>query len=79
MQNSSLPQAEQYRKRRHRRRLWHKIVGGLACAEVFVTTYMLILPAITMEKTSFCGIEEHEHRDACYEMRRILGVSCWKC
>lgn len=73
MQNSSLPQAEQYRKRRHRRRLWHKIVGGLACAVVFVTTYMLILPAITMEKTSFCGIEEHEHRDACYEMRLICG------
>lgn len=37
---------------------------------VFVTTYALILPAITMESTpdTYCGIAEHVHTDDCYEL-----------
>ena len=50
MQNRILPQADAYVKKRKRRSLWQKIVGSLACVVVFVTTYMLILPAITMEQ-----------------------------
>ena len=49
MQGYDLPQAEQYAKRHKRRRVWQKVVGSLACVVVFITTYMLILPAITME------------------------------
>lgn len=52
------------KKRRHK--LWLKIVGVLGCAVVFVTTYALILPAITLEKQVICGLEEHVHSDACY-------------
>ncbi|MBQ6362071.1 MAG: LPXTG cell wall anchor domain-containing protein [Lachnospiraceae bacterium] len=37
-----------------------------AVVVVFITTYSLILPAITMEKKTVCGIEEHEHTDDCY-------------
>ena len=38
-----------------------------ACVVVFVTTYTLILPAITMEKDALiCGMEVHEHTDSCY-------------
>ena len=34
---------------------------------VFVTSYMLILPAITMEKTTYCGNTHHTHTASCYE------------
>ncbi len=51
------------RKRRLRR---HRVVSILAAIVVFCTTYALILPAITMEPTYFCGKEEHTHTDECY-------------
>ena len=73
MQNRILPQADAYVKKRKRRSLWQKIVGSLACVVVFVTTYMLILPAITMEQAAWCGIEEHQHGDSCYEMQLVCG------
>ena len=40
---------------------------------VFITTYALVLPAITLEKTASCGIEEHQHSDACYEYELTCG------
>lgn len=73
MRNNALPEAEKYAKLHKRRRVWHKVVGCLACMVVFITTYMLILPAITMEKTAYCGQEEHTHSDACYETRLVCG------
>lgn len=54
---------------RHRR--WRRVFMGLAAAVTFITAYMLILPAITMEY--HCGLEEHTHTDACYERRLICG------
>ena len=63
-----MPQAkaEQYVKSNGRRRIWQRIVSGLAAVVVFCTTYALILPAITMEQTAFCGLQEHTHDDSCY-------------
>ena len=48
-----------------RRRIWLKVVSALGCVVVFCTTYALILPAITMEKTG-CGLTEHTHTADCY-------------
>ena len=48
-----------------RRRIWLKVVSVLGCVVVFCTTYALILPAITMEKTR-CGLTEHTHTADCY-------------
>lgn len=51
----------------HRRhRTWKKVVSALACTVVFCTTYALILPAITLEKSPQCEKIEHTHTDACY-------------
>lgn len=66
MNRNVLQQAEQYTKKRKRYKLWQKIVTGLSSVVVFVTTYLLILPAITLESDVFCGIEEHLHDDSCY-------------
>lgn len=38
----------------------------MGCVVVFCTVYALILPALTMEGTAYCGQEEHVHTDACY-------------
>ena len=53
-------QAEQLNKKHRRKRTWYKILSVPICLVVFVTTYALILPAITMESTpdTSCGIAE---------------------
>ena len=56
--------AEKYTRVHKRKRLRHRVVTVLAGVVVFCTTYVLILPAITLEKQ--CDIPEHTHTDACY-------------
>lgn len=62
--------AEGYRARRRRNRIWKKLVTALGCLVVFCTTYALILPAITMERETVCGLSEHVHTDSCYSRQR---------
>lgn len=50
-----------------RRKTWFRIGSVLAAVVVFVTTYALILPAITMENKTVCGLEEHTHMYDCYD------------
>lgn len=63
-------QAEQLNKKHRRKRTWYKILSVPICLVVIVTTYALILPAITMESTpdTSCGIAEQVHTDDCYEL-----------
>lgn len=75
MQNKLLSQVEKYEENRKHHKSWLRIVYALACVVVFVTTYMLILPAVTLEQTAYCGCEEHQHGDACYEETLICGES----
>ena len=44
---------------------------AVAAMVVFVTTYAMILPAITIS-TPNCGIEEHTHADSCYRIEKKL-------
>ena len=53
-------------KYKKRRKAWKQVLRVMMCVVVFVTTYMLILPAITKETKTFCGLEEHTHEAACY-------------
>ena len=50
-----------------RKKTWQKVVTVMAAVVVFITTYMLILPAITMEADLVCGKEEHTHTEECYQ------------
>lgn len=52
------------KQRRYKR--WQILVSILASIVVFVTIYLLILPAITEETKLYCGHEEHIHTDECY-------------
>ena len=51
---------------------WHRIVRAMAMVVVFCTTYTLILPAITMESGTVCGITAHSHTEQCYETVTVL-------
>ena len=51
-----------------------RTVSVVAALVVFVTTYALVLPAITMEQNASCGIPEHQHTDACYEEQLVCGI-----
>lgn len=62
--------AEGYSARHRRKRIWKKLVTALGCLVVFCTTYALILPAITMERETVCGLSEHVHTDSCYSRQR---------
>ena len=64
---------------RKKHRNWKKIVTTLAAVVVFCTTYMLILPAITMEKDTICGKEEHIHDETCYVMTTIEQEHVLEC
>lgn len=66
--------AKHVQKNKHRK-VWKRILSTLSCLVVFTTTYALILPAITIENTSYCGIEEHLHDDSCYEKHLLCELS----
>ena len=67
-------QAEELNRKRTKRRTWHRVLLAAACVVVFCTTYALILPAITLEKTAYCGYEEHVHGEACYTRTLVCGM-----
>lgn len=50
---------------RYRRKIWWRISSFLMAVVVFMTTYSLILPAITLEKQTYCGMKEHIHSEYC--------------
>lgn len=65
-----------YTVRRRHKKVWQRVVTAMAAIVVFCTTYALILPAITQERKPTCGMEEHEHEEACYrEMEKILSCA----
>ena len=46
----------EYAGKRARLKRWHKLVLALSCVVVFITTYALILPAVTMtHEEIFCA------------------------
>lgn len=73
MKESLLRQAAKLKQKNHDHKRWRKAVSILACVVVFCTVYALILPAVTMEKTAYCGKEEHTHTEDCYEKQLICG------
>ncbi len=59
-----LPDMKQYIRRSRGRRIRRQTTACLATAVIFCTAYLLILPAITIEKG--CPIPEHTHTEECY-------------
>ena len=55
------------------RRKLRSAISILSCIVVFSTTYALLLPALTLEAETVCGMEEHEHTEDCYTRTLICG------
>lgn len=63
----------QYTTNNKNKKRWHKVLIALATVVVFFTTYAMILPAITLDKTTYCRLEQHQHKQECYETTLICG------
>ena len=76
MGNAMLRSASKLNNTRKKRTRWHRFVQTMAMLVVFCTTYALILPAITMEGSMACGLNEHTHSESCYSQ---LEERMWTC
>ena len=54
---------KKHRSEQKSRRLRAVLAGTVAVSVL----YALLLPAFTLEKTTYCGKEAHVHEDGCYE------------
>lgn len=59
-------------KEKHLKKKRNAVVIMLCALVAFGTSYALINPATTMETQTFCGFEEHEHTDECFETVKVL-------
>ncbi|MBR5816266.1 MAG: hypothetical protein IKY38_02445, partial [Anaerotignum sp.] len=59
-----------------RKKRWKTAVKMMGCVVVFCTTYALILPAITMQKDTICGYEEHLHGEECFIPAPTVEMIC---
>ncbi|MCQ2432637.1 MAG: hypothetical protein MJ175_08555, partial [Clostridia bacterium] len=58
---------------RHRKqRIRYRVLTFLAAVVVFITTYAMIIPAITWERTLLCEIPEHTHGEACWQDETLI-------
>ena len=76
MKNVLLQAAIKLNKSRKQRKWWQRTVRVMATVVVFCTTYALILPAITMEQETVCGMEAHTHTEDCYVQQPVTALQC---
>ena len=76
MQNRGTDYIRKILKDKVRLKRWRKVMLCLSCIVVFCTVYVLILPAITLERKTTCGQEEHVHTEECYSVdgQLICGI-----
>ena len=65
----SLNKVRETLRKKKTRKILARYISILSAVIVFITTYALILPAITLELKASCGIEEHQHsaKNGCYD------------
>lgn len=79
--------AEKYVAQRKRRMRLLKTVTALALVVAICTSYVLMMPGLTMAAETYCGLEEHTHTADCYvdeltcliserERRQFLPILC---
>lgn len=64
-------QAQQLVKSSRSRRRWHRATVGISGLVILGTLAALMLPAVAMEGTFFCGEQEHVHADSCYVQKLV--------
>ena len=69
-------QAMQMKQNRKHRKGWQAFVRMLALCVVFCTTYVLVLPAITLQHEPICGMQEHVHTEQCRSRPAAAFQNC---
>ena len=55
---------------------WQTLVRALAVVVIFCTTYLLVMPAITMDEDPICGMEAHVHAGECWVQAEQMLMNC---
>ena len=81
MQNELRAETQKLHRKHRLRRIWLRVMTVMACMVVAVTTYALILPAITLEAApdTYCGLTEHVHTDVCYQTPGVPAHTVLSC
>ncbi len=66
MKDKLQDRVERYKKGNRKKKVWQRVVTVLAAVAVFCTTYVMILPAVTWERSLVCDQQEHQHTSSCY-------------
>ena len=69
-------QATHMKQIRKRRKGWRAFVQMLALCVVFCTTYVLVLPAITLQQKPICGLTDHVHSPECRSQPEAVLQNC---
>ena len=64
------------KKNRAHRKGRQMLLRALALCVVFCTTYLLVLPAITMRQEPICGLEGHVHSAECWSQPETVFENC---
>ena len=71
MSEEILARAEEYLARRRNRMRLLRAVTAMALVVAIMTSYVLMLPGLTLEAETYCGREEHAHTQDCYTLDLI--------
>ena len=74
MDSNLLQEREDRRVQQNKQKQRMLMMAILMCIIGLVTTYALILPAITMQGDVWCGKEGHLHEEECYQQSLICTV-----
>ena len=67
-------QAAQYIRQNKNRKRIGTAVAVLSVLVALLTTYVLMLPGITMEYDMICGLTAHQHTEECYASQPVCGL-----
>ena len=68
--------AKEYLNRHKFNKNRNRLLIFLGCIIALCVTYALIIPAITQERGTFCGYEDHSHDSNCYELVLTEELVC---
>lgn len=73
MESSVLKKASRFLREKGKHSRWRKVLTVLGAVVVFVTAYILLMPAVALEHKNVCGLEEHTHTEECYGQVLVCG------
>ena len=66
MESSILKRAGRFLREQSKNKRWRRVLTVLGACVVFVTAYVLLMPAVALQRKTPCELEEHTHTEECY-------------